>query len=337
MTVWKHLKRPPWRTFVLLFGVLGVLGLAYLIWSPGARISDGRHDRRSNGIWLQHGWLGDQSWFDNYDRDPAVFRNDEAIDRLSYQLAAHGIRDVFPHVCPCLYDGTISPIDAVQAERFLDGFGAFRVIPWIGGVYEEHCHPDSADWRAKFIGSSVRMIASHPRLAGVHINIEPMPSGNPDFLVLLDEFRAALPEGKILSVAAYPPPTRWHPYPEVHWDEAYFREVAQRCDQIVPMMYDTSLRLPKVYTRLMDDWTREVVEWSGDTEVLLGLPAYDDDGVGYHSPRVENLETALSGVNAALESYGALPDHYAGVAIYSEWEMDAAKWEVFRAQFERRD
>jgi hypothetical protein len=33
---------------------------AYAIWEPGERVIDGRHDLRSNGIWIQHGWLGDR-------------------------------------------------------------------------------------------------------------------------------------------------------------------------------------------------------------------------------------------------------------------------------------
>jgi len=43
----------------------------------------------------------------------------------------------------------------------------------------------------------------------VHINIEPMTSGDANFLALLDELRSALPKEKLISIAAYPPPTRF--------------------------------------------------------------------------------------------------------------------------------
>src|SRR6185295_20422448 len=105
---------------------------------------------------------------------------------------------------------------------------------------------------------------------------------NVDFLRLLDELHAALPKGKLLSIAAYPPPTRWHPYPDVHWDEVYFRQVSSHADQMVVMMYDTSLKVPKIYQSLMASWTREVLAWSGEKPVLLGLPAYEDANVEYH-------------------------------------------------------
>lgn len=333
MPPWQHLKRPPWRTLVALAAILVLSGAVYLLWSPGERVADGRHDRGTNGIWLQHGWLGDDAWFLRNDRNPTLFRDRGKIAELRELLARHGVRDVFPHLCPSEDKGDIPGVDSVQTERFLDGFEGFRVMPWIGGVREESALPASAAWRKRFVTSSVGLLKAHPRLAGLHVNIEPMPDGDPEFLLLLEELKAAMPAGKILSVAAYPPPTRWHPFPEVHWGEAYFREVAKRCDQMVPMLYDTGLRWEKPYRKLMADWTEEVLAWSEGREVLLGVPAYDDAGTGYHDPAVENLENAFLGIHAALG--GRTPANYAGVSLYSEWEMGEGDWEAFRRDFGR--
>jgi len=44
--------------------LVAILGLAYLLWTPGEVVRDGRFDRGLNGVWLQHGWLGDDEWFD---------------------------------------------------------------------------------------------------------------------------------------------------------------------------------------------------------------------------------------------------------------------------------
>lgn len=328
-------KKRPWRRLLLLIAILAMMGLSYLLWSPGKTFLDGRHDLRSNGIWLQHGWLGDDQWFQRNRKDKALFRDEGRIKALAALLASHGIKYVFPHACPCDPGGRIAPVDPVQTERFLDHFQDFQVLPWIGGVLGVHCSPRSAKWRRNFVSSVVDLLRVHPRLAGVHVNIEPMPSGNRDFLLLLDELRRAMPPGKILSVAAYPPPTLWHPFSDVHWDEAYFRDVAQRTAQLVPMMYDTAVRLPKLYRHLMASWTSEVLDWSGDTQVLLGIPAYDDAGVGYHFPAVENLQNALWGIHAGLNARKSLPKNYAGVAIYCEWEMDPQEWDDFRREFER--
>jgi len=79
-----------------------------------------------------------------------------------------------------------------------------------------------------------------------------------------------------------------------------------------------------------------VLDWSGSTQVLFGVPAYDDSGAGYHIAETESLRNALSGIHAGLESYRVLPKNYAGVAIYCEWEMDRSEWASFRSEFGSR-
>ena len=99
------------------------------------------------------------------------------------------------------------------------------------------------------------------------------------------------------------------------------------------MMYDTGIRLPKLYQSLMASWIRKVLDWSADTPVLLGVPVYDDEGVGYHFTSVENLRGALLGIHAGLNRYENLPSNYLGVAIYCGWEMDDGKWDYLSRYF----
>ena len=319
---------------MLLFTVLAGLGIAYLAWSPGERVTDGRHDRRSNAIWIQHGWLGDDTWFARNHRDKSLFRDDKKIQPLAETFAQHGIKYVYPHLCPCNLQGAIPRVDDEQTECFLRHFGEFRVLPWVGGTLDV-CALESSAWRDAFISSINELLKIHPGFSGIHLNIEPLPSGDANFLRLLDEIRAAMPAGKILSVAAYPPPTRWQPSTDVHWDAAYFRQVAARTDQMAVMMYDTGIRLEKPYRRLMREWTVKTLEWAGETEVLLGVPAYDNAGVGYHVPRVENLRNALFGIHAGLLSFKEPPQNYVGVAVYCEWQMDNSKWIALETEFEQ--
>ena len=98
------------------------------------------------------------------------------------------------------------------------------------------------------------------------------------------------------------------------------------------MMYDTALRVSKLYQRLMADWTLEVLSWSEGKAVLLGLPTYADADSGYHHPDVENLENSLLGIHRGL-SRRPLPQNYQGVAIYCHWETDEAEWKYFREHF----
>jgi hypothetical protein len=331
------LKRPPYRTIALFLFILGVGFVIYAAWSPGKDIRDGRHDMNRNGIWIQHGWLGDDVWFDRYQKKRELFRNEKQIANLKSVLAQHHITDIFPHLCPSEPDGKILGVDARQTQAFLSEFKGFRVMPWIGGAFEVHAFPGNPNWRKNFVDSIQALLTTYPDLGGIHINIEPMPSGNQDFLKLLDEVRTALPPSKVLSVAAYPPPTRWHPFPDVHWEESYFREVAKRSDQLAVMMYDTSLRNSKLYQHLMSGWTQEILQWSGDTKVLLGLPTYNDAGVGYHHPDVENLSNGILGIHRGLSSFKNLPHSYQGTALYCEWEMDEAEWKIYRETFLNRE
>ncbi len=82
----------------------------------------------------------------------------------------------------------------------------------------------------------------------------------------------------------------------------------------------------------MASWTREVLEWSSDTDVLSGLPAYDDEGVDYHYPHVENLENSLPGIHSGLDNNKKI-SNYKGISIYCEWEMDKNKWQYLKRYY----
>ena len=153
-----------------------------------------------------------------------------------------------------------------------------------------------------------------------------MPSGDREFLQLLEELRSVT-GNKILSVAAYPPPTKWHQYPNVHWEWFYLHQVAARCDQMAVMMYDTAIPLEKFYTKLMIGWTRILAGTSHQKELslILGIPAYEDAGVGYHYPNAENIASALRGIAAA-----DCHEDIDGIALYCEWEMTEEKWQTWQ-------
>jgi len=301
--------------------VLGIPALAYWIWSPG---NDQTLSCPNNAIWLGHGWLGADSWFQRYHKKQGAFREDSAIQDLLKKLSENHIRYVYPHLCPAQFDGNIAEYDDPQIMRFSDAASTagIRVLPWVGGVLNESARISDPKWRKQFSLSIKELLAKHPRLAGIHINIEPLPDGERDFILLLDEVKASVGD-KILSVAAYPPPTVWQQSPNVHWSLDYIREVAGICDQFVVMMYDTAIPLRKCYIFLMKQWTDELISTLAQAkcEVLLGIPAYKDAGVGYHHPDVENMATALQGIRASEKS-----DQVSGIAIYCEWEMTPEKW-----------
>ena len=322
----KKLGKSTLRIVVVLAIILGVPVLCYWIWQPGG--SEPLPEYRNNAIWLGHGWLGDDSWFIRNNRNKNDFRSIEKISALFKKLADNKISTVYPHLCPAQMNGKIALYDSGQVERFLNIAVQYniKVIPWIGGVYEGSARPADEKWRKNFVASVDELLKKHPRLAGVQVNIEPMPSSEVGFLMLLDELRPVT-QGKILSVAAYPPPTKWHQFPNVHWHLFYIKRLTNHCDQLAVMMYDTAIPLENFYIKLMTDWTNQLAVTVRKTgcELLLGIPAYEDAGVGYHHPSVENINSALQGISASDRK-----NEVNGIAIYCEWEMDENKWQIWR-------
>jgi len=181
------------RIVAALAVILGIPALGYLFWQPGNDAP--LPEFANNAIWIGHGWLGDDEWFIRNGRDPAKFRSEAKISELLRKLADHRIRTVYPHLCPARFDGRIAAYDDAQVERFLDlaEKHGIKVIPWLGGVLDGSARPDDENWRRNFIASAGELLTKHPRLAGVQINIEPLPSGDADLLRLLDEMRPVLP------------------------------------------------------------------------------------------------------------------------------------------------
>jgi hypothetical protein len=285
---------------------------------------------------MGHGWFGADGWYRENKRNKSDFRTPAKIQTLAALCAQNGITDVYPHLCPTGKDGTISAWHDQQIERFLDNAPRLRVMPWIGGRLDGTATIHSKPWRAKFTASLSKLLRTHPRLAGVHLNFEPWHNEDAAMLSLLDDVRAALPAGKLLSLAAYPPPESGLGL-RTTWSDAYFQQVAARADQMALMSYDSSAQQVKWYQWIMARWTKRSLELTANsprkTRILMGIPTYEDAGTTwgpvYHNPKVENIETALSGIHRGLNGWKKKPAHFQGVSIYSDWVTSDDEWKLF--------
>lgn len=316
--------------------------VAHWRWQPGLIVRDGRDDLGRNALWLGHGWLGADDWFaGDKPNEKARFRSPQNIEKLAQLCRENGVRDLYPHLTPTQATGAVAAADDAQIERFLDNTPGLRVLPWIGGRMGKHIAPNDKIKTARFVASVGELMRLHPRLAGVHLNVEPWKSDDAGMLKLLDNLRTAVGPGKILSVSGYPPRDGFSPF-KLTWSRNYYREVANRCDQIAPMFYDTSIHDAKLYQWTYARWTKTVLNWTRDSnvEIVFGMPTYGAAGPAtgpvYHDPRVETLPNALAGLHRGLSEYDELPRNYAGAAIYCEWETDAAEWEIWRREFGAR-
>lgn len=175
---------------------------------------------------------------------------------------------------------------------------------------------------------------------GIFLNIEPVWTGDDNFLALLRKVRAEIGGNTPLSVAI---PPDWSPIdadipvpplivPGTIWEKDYKQKVALLTDQMAVMAYNSGLSTPEDYSvwvaYQVQAFAEAVSELGGGTEIIIGIPTYEDELPG-HSTLVENIESAVQGVNAGIAAL-ANPALIQGVAVYADWETDALEW----AQYE---
>ncbi|MBR2345617.1 MAG: hypothetical protein IKA71_07540, partial [Lentisphaeria bacterium] len=141
------------RIAAALAVILGIPAIAYLLWQPGSNTP--LQEYANNAIWIGHGWMGDDGWFERNNRNKDNFRRVEKISALFKKLSDNKISTVYPHLCPAELNGKIASYDSVQVELFLDIAAQYniKVIPWIGGVFEESARPADEKWRKNFVAS----------------------------------------------------------------------------------------------------------------------------------------------------------------------------------------
>ena len=287
-----------------------------------------------NAVWAAHHWVG----------KPQV---DRAYAELVTRLRRHRITDVFFHVGPLEPDGTLPPERFPAAARLLreirDRSAVIRRQAWIGQREKRGGGPlDLTDpsVRKNIVGSAVSLL--HLGFDGIHYNIEPVASGDADFLALLDDTRALTRDrGRVLSVAG----NGVEPMPGLAWlvgltgkgiglwTASYFSAVAERADQIAVMNYETGLPTDWLYGNLVAWQTRTLRPLAvGRATLFMGLPSYEERRLSF-DPTAENLRSGLRGIRIGLSD--ALAEDIAdfGVAVYADWTTDAAEWRTYRLEW----
>lgn len=325
------------RRVVAAVVALALVALGAYVWHRFLALGDlpaaGAFDRADNGLWMRRHWIHGGA-------------PDEERAELARSLEARGIRRIYPFLGPMdpdgvpgwRDDGVIRHYEAERAGAFFTEMHrlspGLKIVPWTGGNLHQDVHLTDARQRAGFAAQMQAIVDLGAD--GVQLNVEPMPSGSEGYLDLLRAVKEAIGPGKILSIAAYPPTTPLHPFEDVHWTLEFTAEVCAVADELAFMGYDTGLRVPRTFERLVETWTADLArtlpphcEWS------MGVPAYEDDKP-WHRPNVERIGTAIDGVRRGLGA-SLKSARFTGIAIYASWTIDDDEWAAFDRQWRGKE
>ncbi|MFJ3774056.1 hypothetical protein ACIPX0_20420 [Streptomyces sp. NPDC090075] len=292
----------------------------------------GTRTRDKDALWLGHAWVDGR-------------RTDADVTALAARLADTGIRDLYVHAGPLEHNGTL-PKSAYPKARWLitavhRKLPGVRVQAWLGDEIApekpDAMHLERSATRAAVVASARQVVAAG--FDGVHFDLEPLHSGDRNYLALLDALRPATP---LLSVAAH----QIDPLPAFHsfwgtvtghpkwWSQEYFGQVARRVDQIAVMSYDTMQPLESLYGGYVAQQTGLAIEVTpAGTDLLMGLPFFHENRFG-HWAHAETVPAAVRGVRLGLSRTDADRANF-GVALYVDFAATEDDWTSYRKDWVR--
>jgi hypothetical protein len=277
--------------------------------------------RNQDALWLGHAWVNGR-------------KTAADVTALAQRLQGTGIRDLYVHTGPLEHDGSL-PLAKVspKARWFVDAVHAaapaVRVQAWLGDVVQPGKDPgmnlDDAGVRQRVVESASAVLQQG--FQGIHYDFEPVRSGSKGYLAVLDETRAL---GTTLSVAAAQIDPLWylHATPiDKWWSQDYFRQVAERVNQVAVMSYDTALPLESLYGGYVAKQTKLALEVTPPaTDLLMGLPAYWENNPAHWG----NAETVSAAVRGARLGLGDSPRQNFGLALYVDFAATDEHWAAYR-------
>jgi hypothetical protein len=298
---------------------------------PSTHYPGGYFNQGKNAVWVGVEWVSEP-------------HSREEIVALANYLDEHQIRYIFVFVSYPQADGNFASSFA-HASRFTQTLketqSELTVLAWIGLPLQQPQGPiwGYVDLSSEVVRHKVVALSTYlVRLAGfdgVHLDPEPVPSGDANLLALLEEINPAIGPKATLSVAArriWPvfSDLPWPLVDRIAWRPSYYRKIAERVDQIAVMTYDSGLPTPWLYRQFV---CFEVIELSRaldgtGVELLIGIPT-SEERTRTHQPWSENIVSGLRGVLDGLNDAQTRPEVISGIALYPYWEMDEQEWKAY--------
>jgi hypothetical protein len=329
-----HRWRKIVRWLALFSAVVALLALRACFFRPGNSLSGAHFNRGRNAAWLGVEWS-----MELHSRDQ--------IRRLALHLREHQISTVYVYVSYLKPTGIFNPTYD-YAQEFVESLKAeypsVDVQAWLGIPVQTPTETpgpsgyidlsDSA-LRGRIVEMS-RWAVSNLGFDGVHLDPEPVVSGEANLLKLLDEVRQEIGTARLSISAREITPL----FPEADliinrwftWRADYYREIAARVDQIAVMAYDSHAPVSWACEKWVQFQVIALTNSLKDSpvDIFIGIPT-SEEHTSSHDPAVENMVSGLTGLVVGLNDWESRPDRITGVAIYPYWETSDDEWSQYRA------
>lgn len=290
---------------------------AVLLGEDSGSVSPLARGTGDDALWLGHAWVDGREG----PRDIAA---------LAARLRGTGIRYLFVHDGPLNDDGTLNLALNPRANWLVTA--VHRALPgvvvqaWlgdlVGGGHLDLARPATRD---NITASAARALADG--FDGVHLDLEPVGTGDPGYLALLRQVHAMTHHnGGQLSVAAeqLEPLGGMHLLYDQHWwIPEYLRQVAVTVDEVAVMAYDSGIPASGLYAGyIRKETSLALAAVPPGVTLLIGVPAFHTPDFG-HGP-AETVGAAIHGVRMALSPVP--PRRPFGVALYAGFAATATDW-----------
>ena len=322
------------RGLALVSLVIALLALRTCFFRPSTELSGGHFNRGHNAAWVGVEWSMEA-------------HSREQISQLARHLRDCQISTIYVYVSYLkptgLFNATYDYAKDFVAE-LKAAYPDIDVQAWFGipvqtlpGIPGPSGYIDlSNDTVRTRIVEMSRSAVTELGFDGVHLDPEPVISGEANLLRLLDEVRLGigtarlsisgreitplLPEADIIL-------NRWFT-----WRADYYREIARRVDQIAVMSYDSHAPAGWVYEKWVQFQIIALTNSLKDAaaDLFIGIPTSEEQTAS-HDPAVENMVSGLSGLLMGLNDLDSWPERVTGVAIYPYWETSDEEWAQYRA------
>ncbi|NWF68668.1 MAG: hypothetical protein HXY40_06260 [Chloroflexi bacterium] len=235
--------------------------------------------------------------------------------------------------------------DDVQAftVQFKRAYPEVRLLAWIGlpfGADPDTYNQDSEAFLRLVLNFSQQAV-TQLGFDGIFLQVEQVGNGDENFMTLLRQIGAQFDEEVVLAVAV---PPDWTPTnagitlpplyaPGTVWERSYKQRVALLADQMVVMAYNSGFENAEDYSQWVayqtSTFAETVAELEGGAQIVVGVSTAEAEAPR-HDPAVENIASAVAGIEAGLAESAEAAATVRGIALYGSWTTSDDEWAQFR-------